>query len=152
VPVFPSDEWAAAWLELSNTSAEFAASGRGFVGSVVLVVDAEPAAELATPIYLRLEGRDGRWTRHELGRSAALLDDALFVVRGPYARWKALIRQELHPIKALLQGKLRIEGHLPELLRWTRALIILASLAGEIETEFMDEARPAVSTAGNDGS
>ena len=120
--------------------------------SVVLVVDADPAAALATPVYLRLEGRDGRWTSHELGHSTALLDGALFVVRGPYARWKALIRQELHPIKALLQGKLRIEGHLPELLRWTGALIILAALAAEIETEFIDEARPAVSRALDDGS
>jgi putative sterol carrier protein len=151
MPLFPSDDWAAAWIELANGSDEFAASGRGFAGSVVFVIETVPAAGEA-PVYLRLEGRDGRWTAFELGRSALLVDGARFVVRGPYARWKALILQELHPIKALLQGKLRIDGYLPEILRWTRAIIVLAALAGEIETEFVDETRIAALPVTNDGS
>jgi putative sterol carrier protein len=139
VPVFPSEDWVAAWVALANRSAEFEASGRGWEGAVGLVIEPDAAAGVANPLYVRLEGRHGRWIGWEVGRRSALLDDVVFVLRAPYGRWKDLIRQELPPIRALLQGKLRIEGHLPIILRWTRSLEILAELAGRVDTQFVDE-------------
>ena len=152
MPVFPSEEWAAAWVALANASDEFKAAGKGFSGSVALVIEADPRAGLPRAVYLRLTGRDGHWEDHDLGSSDILLDGATFVLRGPYPRWKALIRQELHPIKALLQGKIRIRGHLPEFLKWTRAMTILAELAGEIDSQFIDEAQRSPRPVVNDGA
>jgi putative sterol carrier protein len=146
VPVFPSEEWTAAWVALANGSEEFEASGRGFSGTIVLVVEADQCAASSGPVYLRLAGTEGKWVNHDFGRSEMLLEGASFVLRGPYRDWKTLIRQEIHPIKALLQGKIRIRGHLPEFLKWTRAMTILTELAGEIDTEFVDE--PPLSSPG----
>jgi putative sterol carrier protein len=152
VPVFPSEDWAAAWIALANASEEFERSGAGFAGSIVLVVEFDRIGGLPDRVYLRLSGESGKWVSHELGRSDTLLEGALFVLQASYARWKALIRQELHPIKALLQGKIRIRGHLPEFLKWTRSVMILAELAGQVETEFLDEVEASPSPVVNDGA
>jgi putative sterol carrier protein len=144
VPVFPSEEWVAAWVALANGSLEFEASGRGWEGAVGLVIESDREAGVAEPLYVRLDGRHGKWLSSELGTSSELLEGAVFVLRAPYRGWKDLIRQDLKPIKGLLQGKLRVVGHLPVILKWTRSMAILAELAGRIDTEFVDErARPS---------
>lgn len=152
MPVFPSEDWAEAWVALANASEEFAAGGAGWSGSIGLVVEADRAAGIPETVYLRLEGENGKWVDYALGGNGALLDGTLFVLRAPYQRWKALIRQELHPIKGLLQGKIRIRGHLPEILKWTRSMTILAELAGQLETDFRDEMPRSTSPAVPDGT
>jgi putative sterol carrier protein len=138
-PVFPSEEWVGAWLALANRSAEFEASGKEWEGAVTLVIGAEPSAGLPSSIYIRLEGRHGKWLGHELSTDGRLAEGSVFVLRAPYARWKQVIRQELNPIKGLVQGKLRIHGHLPVIFKWTRSVLLLAELAGRLDTEFPDE-------------
>jgi putative sterol carrier protein len=139
VAVFPSEEWVQAWVALANRSPEFEASGRWWEGAVGLVIEADAKAGVADSLYVRLDGRHGKWLGSEFGRNKALVEGAVFVLRAPYRRWKDVINQELHPIKALLQGKLRVEGHLPVILKWTKTMAILAELAGRIDTEFVDE-------------
>ena len=139
MPIFPSEEWVAAWVALANRSPEFEASGSGWEGALGLVIEADAERGVAGPVYVRLEGRDGKWIGSELGTSPALVEGTVFVLRGPYRRWKELVRQELDPTKGLLQGKLRIRGHLPDILKWTQSMAVLAELAGRIDTEFVDE-------------
>jgi putative sterol carrier protein len=144
MPVFPSEDWIAAWVSLSNRSAEFRASGAGWEGSVALEISADPAAGFPTTVYVRLDGLHGQWVSHAVGRDVRVTDGALFILRAPYPAWKQVVRQQLHPLKGLLQGKIVVHGHLPAVLRWAKSLTILAELAGQIETEFADEqpARP----------
>lgn len=152
MPVFPSEEWVAAWVAAANRSREFEASGRGWEGAVGLVIEADANAGVAESLYVRLDGRHGKWLGSELGRNSALVEDAVFVLRAPYRRWKDLIRRELHPVKGLLQGKMRIEGHLPVILKWTKSMAILAELAGRIDTQFIDERTQGAALRTSDGA
>jgi putative sterol carrier protein len=89
----------------------------------------------------------------KLGRQSASLDGALFVLRAPYGRWKDVIRQELDPLKGVLQGKITIRGHLPVILEWTKPILVLVELAGRIDTAFVDELAPTSrSRAPGDGA
>jgi len=153
MPVFPSEDWVEAWVALANQSAAFEASGRGWEGAVALVVEADADAGLREALYVRLEGRQGKWVGSAFGTSSALVEGAIFVLRAPYRRWKQVIRQELNPIKGVLQGKIEIQGHLPVILKWTKSILILAELAGQIETGFVDELpREPSSRAARDGA
>jgi putative sterol carrier protein len=153
MPLFPSEEWVEAWVTLANGSAEFEASGAGWEGAVGIVIEADPRSGVPETLYIRLDGRSGKWLGHALGTSSGILETTVFVLRAPYVRWKQLVRQELHPIKGLLQGRIRIEGHLPVILRWIASIGILAKLAGEVDTEFVDELAPgAGSRAARDGT
>jgi putative sterol carrier protein len=153
VPVFPSEEWVDAWVALANRTPEFEASGRGWEGAVGLVIEPDADAGLPEPIYVRLDGRHGKWLSSELGKDSALVEGAVFVLRAPYPRWKDLIRQKLQPVRGVLQGKIRVEGHLPVILRWTKSVAIFAELAASVDTEFVDElASDSGSRAAGDGT
>jgi putative sterol carrier protein len=152
MPLFPSEEWVEAWVARANGSAEFNASGTGWVGAVGIVIEADPASRVPEAVYIRLDGRDGKWLSHAQGADRALLGATTFVLRAPYLSWKELVRQDLHPVKALLQGRIRIEGHLPVILRWITSIGVLARLAGEIDTEFVDEVAPWSGSKAGDGT
>jgi putative sterol carrier protein len=64
---------------------------------------------------------------------------AEFVIRAPYSRWKDVIRGDLEPVKGLVQGKLRVRGDLPKILRYTKGTQELAYIAGQVDTTFPDE-------------
>jgi putative sterol carrier protein len=139
VPTYPSQEWLEAWATIANSSTEFRSSGAGWSGGVGLVIEADPGLGVPETLYLRLDGDDGRWTEVGFGRHPGLVEGTVFTIRAPYLRWKQVIRQELDPVKGVLQGKLVLRGHLPVVLRWIRAIRILAKLAGRVETSFVDE-------------
>jgi putative sterol carrier protein len=152
MPVFPSEEWVKAWVALANGSAEFEASGKEWEGAVALVIEPDRPNGVDQPLYVRLEGRHGKWISSDVGWSSALAENAVFLLRARYGRWKDVVKQELHPIRGLLQGKLRVEGHLPAILKWMDSMAILAELAGRIETEFADEQSLGPAARATDGT
>jgi len=139
--VFPSPEWVAAWVELANSDKAFRSAGAGWDGVAGGVIEAYTAAGVGADLYLRLAGRDGCWHEHALATDARLVDDAVFTIRGPYLAWKSVIRQQLHPVRGVVQGRLRLRGQLSGFLRWSRALVIMTELAGRLDTAFADEER-----------
>jgi len=139
--LFPSPEWVAAWVELANSDEAFSSAGAGWDGVAGGVIEANEAAGVDADLYLRLVGRDGRWHEHTLDADAGLVDDAIFTIRGPYLAWKSVIRQQLHPLRGVVQGRLRLRGQLSVFLRWSRALVIMTELAGRLDTVFVDEQR-----------
>ena len=64
---------------------------------------------------------------------------AAYIIRAPYGRWKEVINKELDPIKGMMQGKLKLKGDLPTMVRFVRAANELVNLAGTVPTEFADE-------------
>jgi putative sterol carrier protein len=139
--VFPSPEWVAAWVELANSDQAFRTAGAGWDGVVSGVIGADQAAGVGDDLYLRLVGRDGCWHENMLAADAGLADGAVFVIRGAYPAWKSVIRQQLHPIAGVVQGRLRLRGQLSSFLRWSHALVIMTTLAGRLDTVFVDEQR-----------
>jgi putative sterol carrier protein len=67
-------------------------------------------------------------------------EKARFIIRAPYSRWKEVIRKELDPIKGMMQGKLKLKGDLPTIVRYVKAANELVNIAGSVETKFVDEA------------
>jgi putative sterol carrier protein len=136
---FPSPEWVAAWVELANSDHAFRSAGTGWDGVVCCVIEADHAAGVDEDLYLRLVGQDGYWNEYILAADAGLSAAATFAIRGPYATWKSVVCQQLHPVKGIVQGRLRFHGQLSAFLRWSRAVLIMTQLAGRLDTVFIDE-------------
>jgi putative sterol carrier protein len=66
-------------------------------------------------------------------------DAAAYILTAPYSRWKDVVEGELDPIKGMMQGKLRVRGDLPTIVRYVKAANELVRLTGLIDTEFPDE-------------
>jgi putative sterol carrier protein len=138
VPEFPTEEWFQAFIRAIDASEEYAAYASDWEGDVIIQVEAEPDKGLAADVHGLLD----LW--HGGCRGGGIVDQARadtaeFVVRASYSRWKDVIHGDLEPIKGLVQGKLRVRGDLPKILRYVKGTQELAYIAGEVDTTFPDE-------------
>ncbi len=139
--LFPSPQWVTAWVEIANADEAFRSAGAGWDGVIGGVIEADAAAGIGDNLYLRLTGRDGCWYEHTLAADDRLVVGTVCTIRAPYKAWKSVIRQELHPVAGMVQGRLRLRGQLSTFVRWAHALVIMTKLAERLDTTFVDERR-----------
>lgn len=135
---FLSSEWIDAWVARCNADGAFVAAGEGFYGVVVAVIDPDHVRPGPRRI-LRLEGTDGIWTRVQLGTGQDLANEPTFTLTAPYLTWKSVILGELDPIRGLVSGRLRVEGQLSTVLRWSEPFRLMVALADGLATTFAAE-------------
>jgi putative sterol carrier protein len=139
VPTFPTDEWFQAFIVRINASDEYKVAAGDWEGDVAFLVEAEPDLGVARDVWGYLDlwhgvCRGGGVVTAERGSSAA------YLLSAPYTRWKHIVLGQLDPIKGMMQGKLKVRGDLPTIVRYVRAANELVRLTGEVDTVFPDEA------------
>jgi putative sterol carrier protein len=136
---FPTEAWFQALVSLINTSDEYREAAADWEGDIAFLVEAEPDRGLPADVWGRLDlwhgaCRGGGVIDAERGRTAA------YILRAPYSRWREVVTGELDPIKGMMQGKLKVQGDLPTIVRQVRAANELVELTQQIPTEFPDGA------------
>ena len=136
---FPSEEWLAEYVRQINASKSYRDAAQTWEGDVAYVIEAEPDRGVAEDVWAWLDlwhgaCRDGKLVSPEEGERAR------FVIRAPYSRWKEVIRRELDPVKGMMQGKLKLRGDLPTIVKYVKAANELVNVAQTVPTEFSDEA------------
>jgi putative sterol carrier protein len=139
MPEFPSEAWLTEYVALINASADYQEAAATWEGDVTYVFEAEPDKGVPEDLYAWLDLWHGECREGRYGVTPEEGDAAKFVIRAPYTRWKEVIRKELDPVKGMMQGKLRLKGDLPTIVRYVRAANVLVNLAGSVPTEFVDE-------------
>ncbi|HEV8564369.1 MAG TPA: SCP2 sterol-binding domain-containing protein [Actinomycetota bacterium] len=135
---FPTDPWFKELVERINASDEYREAAATWEGDIAFVIEAEPDKRMPEDVWGFLdlwhgECRGGGVVEPEEGSAAR------YVIRAPYSRWKEVLRGDLDPVKGMMQGKLRVQGDLPTIVRYVRAANELVHLTGTVETEFPDE-------------
>src|SRR5688500_845723 len=118
--VWPSDEWIAEYKDIINASPEYKEAAHDWEGAVVYHFQAEPDKGLAEDVY----GWFDLWHGECRDAKQVTADEAAkaeFVVSAPYSRWKQVIRKEVEPMRAVMQGHLKLKGDLPKAVRYTKA-------------------------------
>lgn len=138
--LFPSPEWANAYKDAINGNAAYKEAGKDWTqGVVAMVVTADPALDLQEDLGLWLDVHQGACRDCRLV-SAAEAQSAPFVIVSNYARWKQVIRREVDPIKAMMQGKLKLtKGHMPTIVKYVNASRELVESTSRVATKFRDE-------------
>lgn len=136
--VFPSEEWMSAYRDRINGSADYREAAATWEGDIAFVFEAEPDRGVPEDLWAVLdlwhgECRMSRMTSAEQGSRCA------YVIRAPYSRWKDVLRGDLDPVKAMMQGKLKVQGDLATIVRYVRAANELVHLTMQVRTEFLDE-------------
>lgn len=136
---FPSEEWLNEYAGLINDSPDYREAAATWEGDVTYVFEAEPDNGVPRDLYAWLDLWHGacRGSRYDVPAEEG--GAAKFVIRAPYTRWKEVIRKELDPVKGMMQGKLKLKGDLPTIVRYVKAANVLVNLAGSVPTEFVDE-------------
>jgi putative sterol carrier protein len=136
--VFPSEEWVTKYGEAINANPEYLTGAADWTyGVVSLIVKALPPKLLEdSGIWLDLDRGVCREAKAVTAEEAA---KAPFCITGEYARWKQVIRKELEPIKGMMQGKLKLKGDLPTIVRAVKAAQEMVNSATTVDTLFLDE-------------
>ena len=69
----------------------------------------------------------------------ATAQSAPFCITGEYSRWKQVVKKELDPVKGMMQGKLKLKGSLPTIVRFVKASQELVNSASDVDTKFLDD-------------
>jgi putative sterol carrier protein len=135
---FFSSEWIAKYKDAINGNPDYKSAAADWThGVVALVCKAQaPAMPADVGIWLDL---DRGACREAKAVSVAEAATAPFCITGEYARWKQVLKKELDPIKGMLQGKLKLKGDLPTIVREVRSAQALVNSAASLDTQFADE-------------
>jgi len=140
VLTFPSAEWVEEYKKQINLSEGYKkAAATWTAGVVALVISAKPEIGLNEDFGMWLDLHQGV-CREAKKVSLAESQKAPFCIIGDYARWKQVIKKELEPVKGMMQGKLKLKGDLPTIVRFVKASQELVECTTRIETKFLDEA------------
>ena len=137
--VWPREEWMEEYSKLINESPEYREAAHDWEGVVVYHFEAEPDKGLGEDIYGWFDLWHGQ-CREAKQVEAQEATKAEFLVSAPYSRWKSVIKKEIAPMKAVMQGHLKLKGDLPKAVRYTKASMVLQDIATKVpDTEFLDE-------------
>ena len=134
--LFPSDEWLAIFEGLINGSDEYREAASDWEGDIAFVLEAEPDRGVPEDLVAWLDlwhgsCRGARMIAAEEGGRAA------YAIRAPYSRWREVLKGDLDPVKGMMQGKLKVRGDLPTIVRHVRAANELVHLTTQVSTEFL---------------
>jgi putative sterol carrier protein len=137
--LFPSEDWLHEYVDRINGSADYRDAAATWEGDVCYVFEAEPDKGVPDETWVWLDLWHGECRQSKYAITSDEGEQAKFVIRAPYTRWKEVIRKELDPIKGMMQGKLRVRGDLPTIVRYVQAANELVRLTGNVDTQFQDE-------------
>jgi putative sterol carrier protein len=115
-----SNEWAQQFKDEINRSTVYRHAARGWRWTVGLVVEAEPNRNFPESRGIVMDLVEGEALDIKVG-SADEARACDFVITAPYSRWKQVATKELDATRGMLQGKLKLKGDLPTIVRYTKA-------------------------------
>ena len=138
MPLFASQEWFESFADVINASEEYRTAAAAWEGDIAFRIVAQPDRNVPRDLWGYLD----LW--HGACRDARVIDPAAgdaaaYTIAAPFTRWKDVLEGELDPIKGMMQGKLRVRGDLPTIVRYVRAANELVRLTGMVDTQFQDE-------------
>jgi len=135
---FPSEAWAAAYKTAINDNPSYKTAGKDWThGAVAMVVKADASIGIDKDMSVLLDVNAGACNAATYLSADEARTKAPFVIEGPYDNWKKLIVENQDPIKALMQGKLKLtKGHLPTIIRYVESSKQLLASAQAVDTQF----------------
>lgn len=137
--IYFTPEWTAMYEKTIQEDAQYKEAAKTWEGSVVLHVEPAPEYGLDVDLYVFMDLWHGdcrsiRLVPPEAGEAGD------FVITGSLERWTQVAKKELDSIKGMMQGKLKLKGDLPTIVRSVRAAQRLVDLSAEVGGTFPTEA------------
>lgn len=139
--IMGTPSWIAAYERLIQNDATYKGLAKAREGSVVIHVLADPEVGLDTDMYLLMDlwhgdCRSVRLVPTEAGESGD------FLLTGSYDRWKQVMTGDLDAVKGMMQGKIKLRGDLPTIVRYSKAATRLVEIVTGVDTVFLDDMTP----------
>ena len=126
---FPSARWAAAFFAALNQNPAYQEAAKAWEGDIVFRVRPPEPDQPSPGIHLKLaHGHCSEATYYPDIRNVT----SEFVYEGTLENWARLLRREVDPVKAILNGTFKIRGNPAKLMRFTRAAKELVETAASV--------------------
>ena len=134
--MFPSIEWLNELKDSLNADKTFEKTAAKWEGSLVMHVQADELLDKETIMWID--------PYHGKVRDAKIInsldeEESEFVLGAKYTTWKAIINDEMDSMKAMMKGKIKVQGKLTTLLKQTKASNALIKVQQNMDTVFIDE-------------
>ncbi|HKF76279.1 MAG TPA: SCP2 sterol-binding domain-containing protein, partial [Candidatus Dormibacteraeota bacterium] len=127
-----------AFKEEINRSPVYRQAAKDWKWTVGLVVEAEPDRNFPESKGVVMDLFEGQARDVRVG-TAADAQACDFVITGTYSRWKQVAQKELDATRGMLQGKLRLKGDLPTVVRYQKASQELTECTTRVPVTWPDE-------------
>ncbi|HYA71406.1 MAG TPA: SCP2 sterol-binding domain-containing protein [Thermoplasmata archaeon] len=128
---FPSEEWAAEFKNAINANEAYRAAAQAWEGDILFLVRVPDPNAAAPGIHLALShGQCSAATYHADARQVS----SEFIYEGTTENWAKLLKGEVDPVKAILDGTFKIRGNLAKAMRFTKAAKELVETASKVPT------------------
>jgi putative sterol carrier protein len=128
----PSAEWDEALKTKLNANSAYTEAAVAWEGAILLLILPDRLNPTGEGVYLDL--RHGKCLKSRYLPDASNVESE-FVFQASRENWRRLLRQELDPVRALLDGTFHVRGNLAKLMRFTRAAKELVETAAAIPAE-----------------
>jgi putative sterol carrier protein len=126
---FPSSAWADAFRTRLNQNAAYQEAAKAWEGDILFLVRPGGSDPAVPGVHLELaQGQCSAATYYPDARTLA----SEFVYEGTPENWARLLRKEIDPVRAILNGTFKIRGNPAKLMRFTRAAKELVETAASI--------------------
>ena len=134
--MFPSEEWLNELKDSLNADKAFEKAAGKWEGSLVMNVQADELLDKEMIMWI-----DPYHGKIRDAKVLGSLDEqqSEFVLGAQYSTWKAIINGEMDSMKAMMKGKIKVQGKLTTLLKQSKASNALIKVQQNMDTVFMDE-------------
>jgi putative sterol carrier protein len=138
---FPSKDWTDAYADAVNANEAYRTAGKDWThGKVAMVIKADPDKGIPEDTGMILDVGGGKCHGTQFVKGMDAVQEAPFIIVAPYPMWKEVVQGMHDPIKAMMQGKLKLtKGHLPTMLKYVESSRQLVVSATNVDTTFADE-------------
>jgi putative sterol carrier protein len=134
--MFPSKEWLNELKDSLNADKTFEKTAAKWEGSLVMHVQADELLDKETIMWID--------PYHGKVRDAKIINSldeekSEFVLGAQYSTWKDILNGKMDSMKAMMKGKIKVQGKLTTLLKQTKASNALIKVQQNMDTIFIDE-------------
>ena len=164
--IFPSKEWGGGYAKVINDSKEYEAAGKGwgmdYNGNFIFQMDEVPVEKVdqmpegdtkkavkeffdeyvkGKTMYIFMALKDGKCTDARFVKDPSEVE-AGFALSAKYEVWKLILSGKSDPMKAIMQGKLKLAGDMMKVMKYTKGATLLGALTAKVPMEgFFDEVK-----------
>ena len=139
-----SPEWIAEWEKYVQKDVKYKELAQpNWENPVILHLLKNPALGVDQDIYVKLDlwhNGECRSIRYIPSTEAGKPGD--FIVTGTIERWLSVGRKQLDVTKGMMQGKLKLKGNLPTIVKAVKSSVRIVETVGEVGGKFPDELTP----------
>jgi putative sterol carrier protein len=133
-----TDEWCNAWADEIRKSEIFPVFNKGWEGDIGCFISNDPKAKVPEDQFIYVNFNDGKVLDVRMADKEAV-ENCKFVISGEYVRWKQVAKGDLDAVKAMMQGKLKLKGNLPYVVKYVKGVQETIKCLIALDSEFPDD-------------